>query len=87
MSAATRLAIATLIAILTLALASKIFALELVPVNASSWDALKSKIGGSCPHDETEAVPYPDSIPRTALATYPRSGSSFTRNLVEKATG
>lgn len=33
------------------------------------------------------AVPYPGEIPATALASFPRSGSSFTRSLVERATG
>lgn len=55
----------------------------------SIWVAVKSRASSSssCPWTLSEAVPYPNAIPPTALASFPRSGSSYTRSLVERATG
>lgn len=85
--AVTRIAVATILAVLATTLASKIFSLDLAQVDTLSWESLKYKVGAGCPAERVEAVPYPDTIPRTALASYPRSGSSYTRSLVERATG
>ncbi|KAK9898290.1 hypothetical protein P389DRAFT_208474 [Cystobasidium minutum MCA 4210] len=54
----------------------------------SIWVAVKSRASSSssCPWTLSEAVPYPNAIPPTALASFPRSGSSYTRSLVERAT-
>lgn len=42
----------------------------------------------TCPNGPIRAKPYQaDVIPTTALASFPRSGSSYTRSLVERASG
>ena len=42
----------------------------------------------TCPKGLIRAKPYQaDVIPITALASFPRSGSSYTRSLVERASG
>jgi hypothetical protein len=52
-----------------------------------SWSSLKDIAGLGHSMTDSEAIPYPEEIPATALASFPRSGSSFTRSLVERATG
>lgn len=52
-----------------------------------SWSSLKQIAGLGSATVDFVAVPYPGEIPATALASFPRSGSSFTRSLVERATG
>ncbi|KAH8918771.1 UAA-domain-containing protein [Atractiella rhizophila] len=44
---------------------------------------------GSCPdsHVETSQFPTLDSTPKTGLVTFPRSGNSYIRSLLEKTTG
>lgn len=51
------------------------------------WTSLIGKTTHRCLGSQEEAVPFPEPIARTALASFPRSGSSYTRSLVERATG
>lgn len=51
------------------------------------WTSVIGKTNHRCLGSQEEAVPFPEPIARTALASFPRSGSSYTRSLVERATG
>ncbi|GAA5947958.1 hypothetical protein JCM10213_007666 [Rhodosporidiobolus nylandii] len=57
-----------------------------VAVEGGSWDSeLHAKLSPAC-KTEIATRPYPAKI-RTAFASYPRSGNSYLRSLLERATG
>lgn len=51
------------------------------------WNTLRSVAGKTCLRESPSATRFPGIVPATALASFPRSGSSYTRSLVERATG
>jgi hypothetical protein len=60
-----------------------------VQIEGGMWAAqLHHAIGPSCPSAHTETQYYNRTgLPYTALATYPRSGNTYIRSLIERATG
>ncbi|WWC98975.1 hypothetical protein V866_005869 [Kwoniella sp. B9012] len=74
---------------------SKTDSSELFPTSSSFFygnqtysrsDIQKLSISTSCPEPPKRSF-YPLKISRTALASFPRSGNTFTRELVEHSTG
>lgn len=51
------------------------------------WANLKGLTGLGCPAGRVKTIPMLNPVKKTALASFPRSGSSYTRNMVERATG
>lgn len=59
-----------------------------VAIQGGLWgEELHSAISPQCSAAMPETRFYSNPIPYTALATYPRTGNTFLRSLVEKATG
>lgn len=55
-------------------------------VEGGSWaHELHNSVDPVCDHNATRQL-YPNPGPRTALATFPRSGNTFIRTMVERAT-
>lgn len=57
-----------------------------VAVEGGSWDSQLYDAMSSACRSELETVPYQSSV-RTAFASFPRSGNSYLRSLIERATG
>ncbi|GJN94068.1 hypothetical protein Rhopal_007132-T1 [Rhodotorula paludigena] len=57
-----------------------------VAIEGGSWDAQLHKALAPACKDEIEVVPYRSEL-RTGFVSYPRSGNSYLRSLVERATG
>lgn len=57
-----------------------------VAVEGGSWDSQLYDAMSSACRNELDTVPYQTSI-RTAFASFPRSGNSYLRSLIERATG
>jgi hypothetical protein len=57
-----------------------------VAVEGGSWDSQLYDAMSSACRNELETVPYQSSV-RTAFASFPRSGNSYLRSLIERATG
>lgn len=59
-----------------------------VAVEGGRWaNELHATVSAECPHEAPETQFFPSDILSTALATFPRSGNSYIRSLVERATG
>lgn len=57
-----------------------------IVVEGGSWATeLHAAVEPSCDRNTTKQL-YPKPIARTALATFPRSGNTFIRTMVERAT-
>ena len=58
-----------------------------VVIEGGKWAAeLHGDVRPTCP-DRLDSVTYRNASRRTALATYPRSGNSYIRGLMERSTG
>ena len=58
-----------------------------VVLEGGKWAAeLHADVRPTCP-DKLDSVTYRNASRRTALATYPRSGNSYIRGLMERSTG
>jgi hypothetical protein len=61
---------------------------EDVEIEGGMWaNQLHSVVNPKCPATLRETNFYPGQIPYTVLATYPRSGNTFIRSLIERSTG
>lgn len=68
-------------------LADEIAAIPAV-IEGGQWaKELHESLSPNCPHTAPETSFYQGDIPTTALATFPRSGNSYLRSMVERSTG
>lgn len=58
-----------------------------IPVEGGQWaNELHKAVSPECPHTAPDTDYYNGKLPNTALSTFPRSGNSYIRSLIERAT-
>lgn len=69
-------------------LAKEVAAIPDSAVEGGRWaNELHASLSPNCPHTAPDTKYYDGQTPMTALATFPRSGNSYLRSMIERSTG